>query len=106
MNKIVLLVGVFILFFAQFATADIIYLKNGNTYEGQIVKEDDEKLAVKTTIMTIVLSKDEIKGIERDYPASDSRLGTGEKFDIIDVLKEKDESSGIKVIQKEDANLE
>ena len=106
MNKIVLLVGVFIIFFAQFAVADIIYLKNGNTYEGRIVKEDDEKLAVKTTIMTIVLSKDEIKGIQRDYPDSDSRLGTGEKFNIIDVLKEKDESSDIKVIQKEDANLE
>ena len=106
MNKIVLLVGVFILFFAQFAAADIIYLKNGNTYEGQIVKEDDEKLAVKTTIMTIVLSKDEIKGIQRDYPASDSRLRAGEKFDIIDVLKAKDEDSGIKVIQKEDMNLD
>ena len=106
MKRMFFLACLLILLLPQAVSADIIYLKNGNTYEGQIIKEDDEKLAVKTTIMTIILSKDEVEAIQRDYPSSDSRLGAGEKFDITDVLRENDEVSGIKVIQKEDTNID
>lgn len=70
------------------AGADIVYLKNGNMYEGKIVKEDDEKIALKTSIMTVVFEKAEIEGIQRDYPSIESRTAAGTKFDVTDVLKE------------------
>jgi hypothetical protein len=79
---------VFMLLLSTAAAADIVYLKNGNTYEGKIVKEDDEKIALKTSIMTVVFSKDEIEGIQRDYPSIESRTAAGTKFDVTDVLKD------------------
>ncbi len=106
MKKIVLMVCFFCLFLINAAAADIIYLKNGNIYEGRIIKEDDEKMAFKTSIMTIILNKNEIQAIQRDYPSLDSRVAAGETFDIIDALKEKGEGSGIKVIKKEDLNFD
>ena len=106
MKRIVLMVCFLCLFLVSAAAADIIHLKNGNIYEGRIIKEDDEKMAVKTSIMTIVLNKNEVQAIQRDYPSLDSRMATGEKFDIVDVLKEKDEDSGIKVIKREDLNFD
>jgi hypothetical protein len=102
MKKFIVLVFALVFFFVQSVSADIIHLKNGNTYEGQIVKEDDEKVAVKTTIMTVILSKDEIKAIQRDYPSLDSRLAAGETFDIEDVLKDDGQETGIEVIKKEE----
>ncbi len=74
--------------------SDTVYLKNGTTYEGKILKEDDEKLALKTSIMTIVFYKKDIEAIQRFYPDKESRMPEGEKFNVIDVLsqEEKEES--------------
>jgi len=73
---------------------DTVYLKNGTIYEGKILKEDDEKLALKTSIMTIVFYKKDIEAIQRFYPDKKSRLPEGKRFKVIDVFRqeEKEES--------------
>lgn len=89
---IVLLISVFM---ASDSLADIIYLKDGKTYEGRVIKEDDEKIALKTTLMVVILSKDKIKAIERFYPAAGSRLPAGELFSVEEVMEEaKADTSG------------
>jgi len=74
--------------------SDTVYLKNGTTYEGKILKEDDEKLALKTSIMTIVFYKKDIEAIQRFYPDKESRLPEGKRFKVIDIFhqEEKEES--------------
>ena len=73
---------------ACYAFADVVYLSNGQTYEGTVLKEDEEKIAFKTSIMTVILYKEIIKGIERFYPIEGSKMPEGEKFNISDVLKD------------------
>lgn len=80
------------LLFLEVATcytfADVVYLTNGQTYEGTVLKEDEEKIALKTSIMTIILYKENVKAIERFYPIEGSKMPEGEKFSISDVLKD------------------
>jgi hypothetical protein len=102
MRKLFLFIVILLFSSSGSVSADIIHLKNGNTYEGSIVKEDEEKIALKTSIMTVVFNKDEIKAIQRDYPSLESRMATGETFEVIDVLNQKNDESQIKVINKED----
>jgi len=70
--------------------SDTVYLKNGTTYEGKILKEDDEKLALKTSIMTIVFYKKDIEAIQRFYPDKGSRLPEGKRFEVVDVLHQEE----------------
>ena len=101
--KTIMLLGVlFFMFLSSEVLADIVYLQNGNSYEGQIIKEDDEKVALKTSIMTIVLEKKYIRAIQREYPSVDSRLSAGDKFDISEVLKKSQPNAEIKIFNKED----
>lgn len=56
----------FLVFIAtNYASADIIHLKNGNKVEGVVVKEEKETVEVKLDIGTITLSTNEIALIEK-----------------------------------------
>ena len=47
------------------ATADIIHLNSGGTITGEIVREDDEQLIIKTRLGEVSVSKDTIERIEK-----------------------------------------
>ena len=54
---------------ARIPCADIIQLMNGNKLEGQVVKETDDEIKLKTLVGTVTLKKDEIVKIERGLTA-------------------------------------
>jgi hypothetical protein len=69
---------------------DTVLLKNGKTHQGKIIKEDEEKIALKKDIMTVIFYKDDIESIQRFYPEKGSIMPEGKKFDITDILNKKD----------------
>ncbi len=90
--KISFFILLFLIITITCSYSDTIYLKNGKVYEGKILKEDDEKLALKISIMTIIFYKENIERVMRFYPDEDSKMPEGEKFNIIDILKKPDKN--------------
>ena len=56
--------------------ADTVYLKNGNKFEGEVIKETDDLVKLKTTIGTVTLQKEDIKRIEKGITSLQQYLNT------------------------------
>lgn len=63
--KKILIVSIVLLFgFCSVASAKIIYLKNGGKLEGEIVKENENKITIQSNTGTIIIERNEIDKIE------------------------------------------
>jgi len=76
MGKLFVLTILIVMGFSSEAAADVLYLKDGSTIEGDVIQESPERVDVRFNYGTATFSRSELKEIERSTKGPAHHLGS------------------------------